>query len=75
METKDKQPILNLAKRYAEKHQIIYSDYHIRLTEIVIAETIRTICKQLSKQETVYDMDLYKDQVPLKDDDSIEVYQ
>jgi hypothetical protein len=68
METKDKQPILNLAKKFAEKHQIIYSDYHIRLTEIVIAETIRAICKQLTKQETVYDMDIYKGQIPVSDD-------
>jgi hypothetical protein len=68
MKTEDKQPILDIAKRFAEKHQIIYSDVHVRLTQLVIEETIKAACKCLTRQDVVYDMDLYRDQEPLKSD-------
>jgi hypothetical protein len=64
--------IIQLAKNYSEKHQIIYSDYHERMVLMVIGETIKLASNSI---KTTYDMDIYKDQIPLKDDDSIEVYQ
>ncbi len=65
MKAKHKQPIKDIAKRYAEKHQIIYSDYHERLTNLIIDETLRQASWVLAEQDEVtYDMDLYKGQVP-----------
>jgi hypothetical protein len=39
----DIKKIIAMAKSYAERHQIIYSDVHERMTLMIIEETIKLI--------------------------------
>ena len=76
--TQDVKNILALAKAYAERHQIIYTDTHERMILMVIGESFkvasRVILEQnepiinaeppVPKERICYDMGIYNGQVP-----------
>ena len=61
--------IITIAKNYCEKKQIVFCDHHISMVRIVIKEAMKMGAKRLVEplEETTYDMDIYKDQEPVKD--------
>ena len=48
--TKDIKDIMAYAKNFAERHQIIYSDYHERMVLMVIQESLKMASKVVLEQ-------------------------
>ena len=48
-EIKEIKEVMALAKAFAERHQIHYSDYHERMVLMVISETIKMAGRRLVK--------------------------
>jgi hypothetical protein len=51
----DIKKIMALANSYAERHQILYSDVHARMIQMVVEETVKVIGNKilnLNKDET-----------------------
>lgn len=64
---KELEQILKLAEKYAEKHHIIFCDYHRRMVVMAMSETIK-LCSQRvlepMREAINHDMDIYGNQVP-----------
>lgn len=65
MTEQDFKSIFDMAESYCKRHQIIYCDHHKKLIKLVIEKTLEKVKDSLQiKQNTVYDMDIYRDMIP-----------
>ena len=64
---KEMEQILRMAEKYAEKHQIIFCDYHRKMVLMAMSETVK-LCSQKVlepiREAINHDIDIYGSQVP-----------
>lgn len=64
------QNLLDFKRKYCEKHQILYTDTHVRGDILLIGEVFKLIGNSVIGIElerpkpTTFDMDIYRDMIP-----------